>query len=665
MATSTSDAKTYKFLGGGDGQNVGLGMVFNLLKEKISGLGIEGIKSTVEGLESDVNTLQENVGLRDDAINEHGKILDSLTKPTYTTYAKLKELVIGKKLNILSTYILTDYLPVLSSTYSQTTQSVDKSQFALMLIANTNSTFFHECLAVKLTSNQNSIESVYGLKILYDFNNDEGKYDWIDESGGKGVIYRMIDEYGNDCPYDFYNIMFKFGGTYYYTFSGNTGDDIYFTPERFTNCHIEPVYENHTMTLPRNCMSIADHTMPYNIHDIHIKGTNNRINTANYVYECNNIEIQSDGVNIDTLEGSKAVNCENISIGVGCTFSDATISGSNIKIGNNCRLTNSDPAITCLVTGSDITIGNGCDIATTPITGSDITIGNNCLFEGVYITGSNIKIGNGYVLSSGHISGSNIKIGNKIDQDSYIVALTIDGTNINIGSDCTFDPGIQIGSSEKPSSNVEIGNNCSVKSSDFDDNTYIIQITGSNIKIGDNFTKMKSIIGDNIKIGDKCSGIQIGSSEKPGSNVTIGNNCSNIKIGSSDYPSSNITIGNNCQANLIMGEFIRLEDGVVLNYFKDLSNNTTAFPLYNVSFKSGNGVTPITLQLENGFSISENIKIGNCVFYLGTHYDLATGAVDNNKDPYPFSKNEFWGDNKNYIKMVYPDGAGWITEVKK
>lgn len=26
---------------------------------------------------------------------------------------------------------------------------------------------------------------------------------------GKGVIYRMIDEFGNDCPYDFKNIMFK------------------------------------------------------------------------------------------------------------------------------------------------------------------------------------------------------------------------------------------------------------------------------------------------------------------------------------------------------------------------------------------------------------------------------------------------------------------------
>jgi hypothetical protein len=40
-------------------------------------------------------------------------------------------------------------------------------------------------------------------------------------SNGKGVIYRMIDEYGNDCPYDFKNIKYycEGMGTYVYTFT--------------------------------------------------------------------------------------------------------------------------------------------------------------------------------------------------------------------------------------------------------------------------------------------------------------------------------------------------------------------------------------------------------------------------------------------------------------
>lgn len=44
---------------------------------------------------------------------------------------------------------------------------------------------------------------------------------------GKGVIYRMIDENGNDCPYDFKNIMFRHPDdpvNYYYTFGGVNGD---------------------------------------------------------------------------------------------------------------------------------------------------------------------------------------------------------------------------------------------------------------------------------------------------------------------------------------------------------------------------------------------------------------------------------------------------------
>lgn len=48
---------------------------------------------------------------------------------------------------------------------------------------------------------------------------------------GKGVIYRMIDEFGNDCPYDFKNIMFKnpldtTDENYYFTFSDTSNGEI-------------------------------------------------------------------------------------------------------------------------------------------------------------------------------------------------------------------------------------------------------------------------------------------------------------------------------------------------------------------------------------------------------------------------------------------------------
>lgn len=43
--------------------------------------------------------------------------------------------------------------------------------------------------------------------IWYDINNNTDLYSWAN-ANGTGVIYRMIDEFGNDCPYDFKNIAF-------------------------------------------------------------------------------------------------------------------------------------------------------------------------------------------------------------------------------------------------------------------------------------------------------------------------------------------------------------------------------------------------------------------------------------------------------------------------
>jgi hypothetical protein len=46
-------------------------------------------------------------------------------------------------------------------------------------------------------------------KLKYCLDNDTSRFAWADEVNGKGVIYRMIDEFNNDVPYDFKNIQFK------------------------------------------------------------------------------------------------------------------------------------------------------------------------------------------------------------------------------------------------------------------------------------------------------------------------------------------------------------------------------------------------------------------------------------------------------------------------
>ena len=79
-------------------------------------------------------------------------------------------------------------------------------------------------------------------QVWYDINNDTSKYAWaVTDGTGKGVIYRMIDEYNNDFPYDFKNIQFyrdktlekysslssgmKAEDGYYYTVTDLTGSN--------------------------------------------------------------------------------------------------------------------------------------------------------------------------------------------------------------------------------------------------------------------------------------------------------------------------------------------------------------------------------------------------------------------------------------------------------
>ena len=47
-------------------------------------------------------------------------------------------------------------------------------------------------------------------EIKYCIYNDTSRFAWADTENGKGVIYYMKDENGNECPYDFKNIQFNY-----------------------------------------------------------------------------------------------------------------------------------------------------------------------------------------------------------------------------------------------------------------------------------------------------------------------------------------------------------------------------------------------------------------------------------------------------------------------
>ena len=103
-------------------------------------------------------------------------------------------------------YRITDYT---CTTVTSGTRSAGH-QFDIIVRADSENKLNEEASAIQhegdtyFTNNNLS-----AWKIWYSLDNDTTRFAWADSTNGKGVIYRMIDEWNNDVPYDFKNIMFK------------------------------------------------------------------------------------------------------------------------------------------------------------------------------------------------------------------------------------------------------------------------------------------------------------------------------------------------------------------------------------------------------------------------------------------------------------------------
>ena len=103
-------------------------------------------------------------------------------------------------------YRITDY-------QCTTTQANTKSaghQFDIIVIADDERTLNETARAAKHEDDTYFANNdLSAWQIWYCLNNDTTRFAWADETNGKGVIYRMIDEFNNDVPYDFKNIQFR------------------------------------------------------------------------------------------------------------------------------------------------------------------------------------------------------------------------------------------------------------------------------------------------------------------------------------------------------------------------------------------------------------------------------------------------------------------------
>ena len=142
------------------------------------------------------------------------------------TYEQLRMYVNASSLIAGINYRITDYV---STTAQEGTQSA-RHPFDIIVRALDANTLDEEAKAVRHEDDEYFANSnLGGWRLWYTLDNDTSRFAWADAENGKGVIYRMIDENGNDCPYDFKNIQMRnpldaADEKYYYTFD-NDGVD--------------------------------------------------------------------------------------------------------------------------------------------------------------------------------------------------------------------------------------------------------------------------------------------------------------------------------------------------------------------------------------------------------------------------------------------------------
>ena len=122
------------------------------------------------------------------------------------TYAELKEARDNGELVAGQAYRITDYVATVANAEARSAghafdvivvaTDIDKLGEQAMAALHEGDEYFADC---KLES----------WRLMYCIDNDTDRFAWADAENGKGVIWRMVDEWNNDLPFDFKSIQFK------------------------------------------------------------------------------------------------------------------------------------------------------------------------------------------------------------------------------------------------------------------------------------------------------------------------------------------------------------------------------------------------------------------------------------------------------------------------
>ena len=306
------------------------------LKQIIQGTTLTGLSTSTNSAVVATDSITTGIGKLQAQINA-SKILINIT------YADLVTLKTNGELYEGAFYRIVDYVTT-SNGASPNNNEPSRSaghQFDIIIQALGNSN-----LADKGTCALHSGDTYFANNnlgawtVYYDIENDTNKYAWADTTNGKGVIYRMIDEFGNDLPYDFKNIQYYRDSANYSSLSTylTASDGYYFTFSQNTSG------------------TITDKSLNANTHD-NVIGTY----TLNAQLLINTVFVHTDSTIVDTNNIGSV--CYNNTICGSCYGNSIAMLFHDNIIGNNFYYNTLGQTFRNNTIGSDFyanTIGNYC-----------------------------------------------------------------------------------------------------------------------------------------------------------------------------------------------------------------------------------------------------------------------------------------------------------------
>ena len=165
-------------------------------------------KVEYEGLDTETANTVVNNSTREISVNV-------FKAPSIISWQALKTMRDDGQLIPGQQYRITDYT---TTTTQLDTQSAGH-QFDIIVVADDVNKLNENARAIQHEGDTYFANSkLEAWKLNYCLDNDTTRFAWADSVNGKGVIYRMIDEFNNDVPYDFKNIQFKKAYVWYHTF---------------------------------------------------------------------------------------------------------------------------------------------------------------------------------------------------------------------------------------------------------------------------------------------------------------------------------------------------------------------------------------------------------------------------------------------------------------